>query len=186
MTDAASDRRVAPIVLDTLDFVWARIHQRIEGLTQDEYVWEPAPGAWSVRRQDDGQWRVERVVPQPDPAPVTTIAWRLWHIAVDCLASYTSSGLGEWPLEVHGREWYAEVGPAVAALDTSWSAFREGLVALGEDGLWRRLGPDWGPYADDTWAGLALHALDELAHHGAEVALLRDLYAHPTAVSPPP
>jgi DinB superfamily len=177
MTEPAADRRVAPIVLDTLDYVWSRFRARIDGLTQDEYVWEPAPGAWSVRAGDDGRWRIERVVPDPHPAPVTTIAWRLWHIGAECLAGYTSNGLGDWPLLVTGREWYADVGPALGALDTAWSAFRQGLDGLGEDGMWRKLGPDWGPYADDTWAALALHALDELAHHGAEVALLRDLYA---------
>jgi len=39
------------------------------------------------------------------------------------------------------------------------------------------LGPAWGPYADQTHLALALHAERELVHHGAEVALLRDLYA---------
>jgi hypothetical protein len=38
---------------------------------------------------------------------------------------------------------------------------------------------------DYVWArlagrlsGLALHVLDEVIHHGAEIGLLRDLYAH--------
>jgi hypothetical protein len=43
----------------------------------------------------------------------------------------------------------------------------------------RELGPDWGPYEHDSWAGLELHAQDELSHHGAEIALLRDLYRRP-------
>jgi hypothetical protein len=50
------------------------------------------------------------------------------------------------------------------------------VTALGEDGVRQPLGPAWGPYADDSWAALVVHAQDELAHHGAEVALLRDLY----------
>ena len=39
-----------------------------------------------------------------------------------------------------------------------------------------RAGPALGPYATDTWTALAVHVMDELAHHGAEIALLRDLY----------
>ncbi len=40
------------------------------------------------------------------------------------------------------------------------------------------LGPSWGPYADSSTIDLALHVLDEVIHHGAEVGLLRDLYPH--------
>jgi hypothetical protein len=121
---------------------------------------------------------VDRVHPEPQPPPVTTIAWRLWHLASDCFASYTSRGLGSWPLEVHDRAWYLDVAAALAATDTAWWAFRSGLESLGEDGMWRELGQAWGPYAHETWVSLALHAQDELSHHGAEIALLRDLYAH--------
>ena len=37
-----------------------------------------------------------------------------------------------------------------------------------------------GPYVENSWAELGLHAADELAHHGAEIILLRDLYPHLT------
>jgi hypothetical protein len=40
-----------------------------------------------------------------------------------------------------------------------------------------RSGRSFGPYADDSTFALALHAQQEVAHHGAEIALLRDLYA---------
>jgi hypothetical protein len=61
-------------------------------------------------------------------------------------------------------------------LTTSYEVFRARILDLGEVGLWTQLGPDWGPYAESTWADLVVHALDELAHHGAEIGLLRDLY----------
>ncbi|GAA3431286.1 hypothetical protein [Kutzneria kofuensis] len=35
-----------------------------------------------------------------------------------------------------------------------------------------------GFYASDTRRSFVLHILDELIHHGAEAALLRDLYGH--------
>ena len=56
---------------------WSRRYQdRLRGLTQAEYEWEPVPGAWSVRATPD-RAQVERVEPDPDPPPVTTIAWRM-------------------------------------------------------------------------------------------------------------
>jgi hypothetical protein len=167
---------VESLVLGSLDYIWGRVRARCNGLTQDEYLWEPSPGCWSVR-DTDGVPSVERDEPDPDPAPVTTVAWRLWHIGSDCLAGYTQGGLGPWPLQVRDREWFMDVDAALAAVDTAWSAFRTGLGALGEDGMNAPLGERWGPYAEDSWAALVLHAQDELSHHGAEIALLRDLYA---------
>lgn len=58
-------------------------------LSDEEYLWEPAPGAWSIRRRDQastpkafgpGEWVLDDDSPDPDPAPVTTIAWRLGHL----------------------------------------------------------------------------------------------------------
>jgi len=55
------------------------------------------------------------------------------------------------------------------------------MATLGEDGIWEPMGPRWGPFAESPWAALVVHATDELAHHGAEIALLRDLWAHRSA-----
>ena len=176
MSENPDTRQLAPQLLGSLDYVWSRFRDRLDGLTEDEYLWEPVPDCWSVRPDKAGNWLVDRDAPEPSPAPVTTIAWRLWHIGSECFAGYTSGGLGPWPLEVRDREWFGSPAPALDALDHAWKALRDGLASLGEDGLWRPLGPAWEEFAADPWLALALHALDELAHHGAEVALLRDLY----------
>jgi ankyrin repeat protein len=42
--------------------------------------------------------------------------------------------------------------------------------------LWEKMGPIAGPYAEDTRLAFVLHIIDEYIHHGAEVALMRDLY----------
>ena len=44
------------------------------------------------------------------------------------------------------------------------------------DGLARACGPAEGPYAEVPMASLVLHINREALHHGAEVALLRDLF----------
>ena len=151
--DLGQERQVAPLLLDSLEYVWGRIHDRQQGLTQAEYLWEPVPGCWSVRQVGD-RWQAERVEPEPMPAPVKTIAWRLSHIGSDILASYTANGLGHWPLSVPESSWYGDVTDALMALDQAWEAFRAGLGNLGESGMWRPLGETWGPYANDAWAAL--------------------------------
>jgi DinB superfamily len=175
MSEDVNGRQVGPLLLSSLEYVWSRIRGRLSGLTADEYLWEPVPGCWSVRPGPGGGWEIDRPDPELSPPPVTTIAWRLWHIASECLADYTWRGLGPWPLEVQGQDWYPSPDLALGALDRAWQAFYAGLVSLGEEGLWRPLGPAWEEFADDLWAQLVLHAQDELSHHGSEVALLRDL-----------
>lgn len=171
-----SGRTVGPPLVGFLDEVWERIRARFGGLTEDEHRWEPVPGCWTVRPTGDGRFVADRVRPEPDPPPVTTIAWRLWHIGSDCLESYSDGAFGTTALGLAEGEWVGTVDEALAAVDAAWSTFRTGVVGLGEDGLWRPLGPSWGPFAESSHAQLVLHAADELVHHGAEIALLRDLH----------
>jgi len=125
---------------EQLEWHWhGQLRPRFEGLTDDEYLWEPAQPAWNVRpRTGEGQpgtgpFTVDFAYPEPDPPPVTTIAWRLAHIIVGVLGARVASHFG---------------GPAV----------------------------DYGSYAYAGTAALVLHINREVIHHGAEVALLRDLY----------
>ena len=41
--------------------------------------------------------------------------------------------------------------------------------------------PAEGPFSEHTMAALVLHINRETIHHGAEISLLRDLYAYSTA-----
>lgn len=66
-----------PEQLDWLSRTQAR--PRLDGLSHEEYLWEPAPGAWPVRRTGERN-ELDWASPTPDPAPVTTIAWRLGHV----------------------------------------------------------------------------------------------------------
>jgi hypothetical protein len=175
-----SDRLVLPVLLRGWDDAWERLDRRLAGLADDEYLWAPVADPWTVRRTDDG-WTADSADAEPDPAPVTTIAWRIWHLASDCLASYLSRSPEGRPLGVTGTQWHGDAATALRDLRTAAAAFRRMAVAAGEDGIWQPLGPAWGPYAEDTWADLVVHAFDELAHHGAEIALLRDLYRSQTA-----
>lgn len=175
LIDVPAGRALADFT-ESLEFVWDRVRSRLDDLGDDEYLWEPVAGCWSVRPGTPPT--VDRVVPDPTPAPVTTIAWRTWHIAVECLDDYAHRAFDTKGLDLGDGEWYLTAGEAREALDRAWSSFRDGCASLGDEGLWRSLGPAFGPFADSTYAAMLLHCQDELSHHGAEVALLRDLWAH--------
>jgi DinB superfamily len=156
-----------------LDYAHHRLRDRLEGMSEREYLWEPAPGCWSVRAGEDGVERVDLERGEPDPAPLTTIAWRLWHIA-DCLRSYTDRRFED--KQGGGREWTSSPLAAAALVDSEWDRFVGHVRKLDQADLERPLGPAFGPYAEDSTHALVLHAADEVIHHSAEVALLRDLY----------
>jgi DinB superfamily len=162
-------------VFGHFDFAWARIRGRMDGLIDDEYLWSPTPGSWSVTAVDD-HYEVERAQPPPDPEPLTTIAWLTWHIGSECLDGYTFRYFGERALDLAPRAWFATADEALGALDAQWALFRTRYGALDEEVLAGPLGPTWGPYADATPADAVLHVSDEVIHHGAQVATLRDLY----------
>ena len=50
------------------------------------------------------------------------------------------------------------------------------MRGLGAEGLARPCGPAEGPWSESFMAELVLHINREILHHGAEIALLRDLY----------
>lgn len=135
------------------DFAVARLRDRVAGLTDDEYRWEPAPG-------------------------VTTIAWRLGHIGDLLREERNWRWLGREPrLRDADIEHAPTAAGGIAYVDAAYAAW-DGLVgSISEAELWRPLGEVAGPFAPEPAVALVLHVLDEFIHHAAEVALLRDLYA---------
>jgi hypothetical protein len=171
-----------------LEWHWnAQLRPRLSGLSDEEYFWEPAPGAWSVRPRGTstapmqagaGTFTVDFAFPEPDPRPVTTIAWRLAHLIVGVFGARAAAHFGGPPAEYPTWEYAATADEALRQLDATHDAWVAGVRALDEAALARPCGPAEGPWADHPMAELVLHINREAIHHGAEIALLRDLYAH--------
>jgi hypothetical protein len=176
------------LLRDQLAWHWThQLRDRLDGLTDDEYFWEPAPGCWSVRPRGtgtapmqggSGAMTIDFAVPQPDPPPLTTIAWRLGHVIVGVLAVRNAAHFGRPPTDYLSFEYAATASEALAQLDAEYATWLTGVESLGESGLARPCGPTEGPYAEYPLAALVLHIHRELIHHLAEVCLLRDLYLH--------
>ncbi|MGB8405167.1 MAG: DinB family protein [Mycobacterium sp.] len=144
---------MTPELGDQLEWHWQhRLRPRLDGLTDDEYFWQPVGDCWTVH--PDGS--IDFACPPTDHAPFTTIAWRLAHVIVGVLAMRNHSHFGGPPADY-----------------TSWPYARDAHTALA-----RPCGPAEGPYADLSMATLVLHINREVIHHGAEIACIRDLYTH--------
>jgi hypothetical protein len=173
-------------LVDQLDWHWrAQLRPRLEGLTDDEYLWEPVPGCWNVRPRTDatpadapgsGDYTVDFAFPQPDPPPVTTIAWRIAHIVVGCLGERSAAHFGGPAISYETYAYPGTAAQALRDLDETYATWIKGVRGLGAEGLARPCGPAEGPYAEYSMATLVLHINREVIHHGAEISLLRDLY----------
>jgi hypothetical protein len=176
-------------LVDQLDWHWtAHLRPRLDGLTDDEYLWEPVAGSWSIRPRSAtvtsavgrGPYVLEIERPEPIPPPVTTIAWRLAHISVGVLGQRASNHFGAFggALTEETAEWSATAAGGLTMLDDSYAAWMAGVRGLDDAGLARPCGPAEGPFSEYPMAALILHINREVLHHGAEIALLRDLYRY--------
>lgn len=166
-------------VLASFKGVQCRLFGRLEGLTDAEYLWEPVGDSLSIRPGDDGVFRGDELFPQSVPGvpdPVTTIAWRIWHIGNLCLRGYVINFFEDVPDLGDRHEWPGTAKEGIEALAEDWGHFISRIAALGDKRLLAPMGEGPGGWADETYLKLALHALDEVAHHGGEIGLLRDLY----------
>lgn len=162
-------------LLDQLDFAWD--HQflpRVEGLTDEEHLWEPVDGCLTVRPAGDGTFRLDDRT-RVDPPPFTTIAWRIGHMT-GVFGRRASNHFGDASFDELAVRWPGTAAGALQILTEQYRLWHAGVESLGEDGLLTPCGPHEGPFGKDPYATLVLHITREFLHHAAEVALLRDLY----------
>lgn len=172
-------------VLCQIETHWqAQLRPRLEGLTDEEFFWEPVPGCWSVRRRGEGTapvaWGSGEFTldhgQDTDPAPVTTIAWRLGHL-IRSIASTNGVYFGGPGVDAETFDYPGTAESAVARLDEVYANFVAGVRSLGDAGLAEPQGDRSPPaFANAPVARVVLYTSVEAVHHGAEVCLLRDLY----------
>jgi hypothetical protein len=219
------------LLVDQLDRAREIAEVRLTGVGDEEYLWEPAPGAWSIRRRGEaassrpfgpGEWvldrgdpeipaaeyaeidrqvrggmtvakvatdwgvshqRVEEILnragpPEPDLAPVTTIAWRLGHLHSDF------AGRWEWTFGERRRQpdLLVDFTPsATVAVERFWALmdrWRDSVEAMTPSSSTRPASANTpgvriptSRSSSSSWG-----ANLEFIHHMAEVALLRDLW----------
>jgi hypothetical protein len=161
------------------------VRPRLDGLTDDEYFWEPVKDCWSIRPRAQartamaaggGDLVADFEMPEPSPPPVTTIAWRLGHVIVGIFGARNAAHFGGPPMEYQSMDWPPDAARALALLDQVYAAWVTGVSRLDDAALARPVGPAEGPFAEYPFAALVLHIHREAIHHLAEVLLLRDLY----------
>ena len=156
-----------------------RLRERCDGMGDEELLWEPVADCWNLRPDETraGGWSYEYEFAPEDPAPLTTIGWRLVHLWAGNQL-YWNHAFGDGTLTFPGL-----VVPHTAA--TVLEAWHESRVpitrwlaeATNADLAEER--PSHLPTRTMTAGDQVRTLVDEQIHHGAEIALLRDLFLRP-------
>jgi hypothetical protein len=100
------------------------------------------------------------------------------HVIVGVFAMRNHSHFDGPPADYQSWDYATDAVTALQQLDDTYSTWIAGVRSLSIDDLNRPCGPAEGPYAEYALSELVLHINRETIHHGAEIACLRDLYAH--------
>lgn len=195
--------RLNPL-LDQFDWARLRLVNRMSGpevdsgngvpvavapMMDEEYLWEPVPGCWSVRRRAEGpgpgatgllgagEWGWDSAWPAPEPPPFTTIAWRLIHLS-DMLAMRADWTTGNHSMTNDGYVVSGTAAGGIAAFGEAAAAWRATLLSV-DDAALSTVGLSTYPNGsdpEDVFIDTVWWVNQEILHHGAEIALLRDLY----------
>ncbi|MFD3491910.1 DinB family protein [Streptomyces sp. NPDC058690] len=200
----ATPPRLIPL-LQQFDFARGRLADRMTGpvmdsgngtdvevasMTDEEYLWEPVPSCWSVRRRaagpgpgatvlvGAGDWgRDSAQPPHPTPPPFTTLAWRLSHLS-ELLALRADHTNGSHTLTRDDYVVAGDAAGAIAAFESAATAWREALLGA-DDAALDTVGHSTYPHGsdpEDPFIETVWWVNQELLHHGAEIALIRDLF----------
>ena len=180
MTNSTVPARLAPF-LAQWDYVIGVLNERLDALTDDEYLWEPAPNSWSVRPPEPGKKAhgdSETWAPTAEPAPPRTIAWSMGHLG---------AGVGEradWLVGSHSKtsadyDWPRTAAEGIRFMNEGLTAWRDGLATMTDEDL-DTVGRS--AYPDGLDPTLPLIEIvwwvnKELLWHAAEIWYVRDMYA---------
>jgi len=155
----------------TMEEAYTRLRDRLEGLTAKEFFWQPVKDAWTIYEDRPGHWTYHYEIPDPDPAPVTTIAWQVTHLATTRFM-YHEWAYGAAKLTFPELVIPSSVAGAIEFLHAGYRALRADLET--EDDLDRPRKTNWG----EMWPAWRIFTCmtDHDALHTGMIGGLRDLY----------
>ena len=157
----------------TMESTYRRLLDRLDGLEDTEFFWKPVPDAWSIHEDVSGHWTYNYEVPDPDPAPMTTIAWQVVHLGTTRLM-YHEYAYGAARLRFPDIDIPHTADSAIQLLEEGYAALRADLEVQNEYGLDEDRKTNWG----DLWPAWRIFTtmIDHDALHTGAIGNLRDMY----------
>jgi hypothetical protein len=160
-----------------LGATWSLAWLFLGDLTDAECLWEPGPGAWTVRLDDTDSWRADFEQPDPNPAPPTTIAWLTWHVGW-WWSDIQGRAFGDGGLTHSDATWPGTADGARAQLARCYEQWRTNVEGLAETDLASdALAAGCGRLAGRPFGRVVAWVNMELMKNAAEIGSARRLYA---------
>ena len=164
----------AAMLLTMFDAAYARLRNRLAGLSDEEFFWQPVQNCWTIYQEPaTGRWTYHYAIPDPQPPPVTTLGWQLVHLAA-CKVIYHEWAFGAARLTFPELVIPHTATGAIAWLEDGQALLRAELQGLSEAQLDEPRRTNWG----ELWPAWRIFwvMLDHDALHGGAIGQLRDLY----------
>jgi hypothetical protein len=167
-------RAAVELLARELDEAYEMLRERLAGLTDEEFFWEPVPDCWTVRQDERGHWAADYPEPpHPEPPPFTTIAWRVVHVS-ESKIMYHEYAFGAARLTFPEINSAHTAASAIAQLEEGHVLLKADLSGQSDHDLDRPRLTNWG----DRWPAWRVFwtMIHHDLHHGGEIGALRDLY----------
>ena len=162
------------LLLVQMDEAYARLIDRVDGLTEEESFWQPVPESWTVYvDQNSGRWTYHYAISDPKPAPITTIAWQLVHLAL-CKVMYHEWAFGAARLTFPEIEVPHTIPQTLELLEVGQRQLRAHLTRLSDAELDQEVLTNWREHWP-AWRIFWTMANHDALHTGA-IGQLRDDY----------
>ena len=156
-----------------LNEAWDNLHRVLEGLSDREFFWEPVPNCWRIYQAENSSWTYDYQIPAPEPSPVTTIGWRLVHLA-SCKEMYYEYAFGAAKRTFPELTIPHTAADAIAWLEQGHALLASALAQATDTTLHQPALTNWGEWFP-TWRIFWILISHDI-QHGAEIGCLRDLY----------
>jgi hypothetical protein len=165
--------RAVELLLRQTNEAFDMLRGRLAGLTDEEYLWEPVSGGWTLRVLPDGRLDADYAYPDPDPPPFTTIGWRINHIA-SCKVMYHEYAYGPGKLTFPDLDVPPTPAEAASMLEEGHTLLTTDLDGLKDADLEATVLTNWG----EEWPAWRIFwtMIHHDLWHGGEIGALRDLY----------
>src|SRR5215470_1532664 len=126
-----------------MDQAYAQLVARLDGLTEAEFFWQPVRDSWTIYQDTGGRWTYHYALPDPQPAPMTTIGWQLVHLAL-CKVMYHEWAFGAARLTWPELDVPHSAAQATTVLVAGQRELRGALVAFADEQLDQLVMTNWG------------------------------------------
>lgn len=157
----------------TMNESWEYLDHLVSGISDQEFFWEPVPNCWRIYQAENGRWTYDYEIPHPHPSPLTTIGWRLIHIA-SCKIMYHEYAFGAGMLTFPELVIPHTAAEAVRWLQQGHDLLKAALAQSNDITLEQPALTNWGEWLP-TWRIFWILISHDI-QHGAEIGCLRDLY----------